>query len=162
MTSEITIDVKTHTFTDNNKTLVIWFNASFRDIRVMLLQQLQNIGETEQDCISLDTELVEVKFSKNKDFITLHVNPECVRVTVLVTRLDKNKNIKQSWTFKKPESNNDNNNNNSNNIFEMGLATLLKNGLTIGNNTQNVTSVKEISRMELKNENISAVIKRKS
>jgi len=167
------VDVRTHTFTDNNKTLIIWFNTSFREIRVIVLQELhvenEIPGASEQNCVSLDTELVEVKFSKNKDFITLNVNPRCARVTVLVTRLDKNKNIKQSWTFVNTSNlvNTSNSNLvNTSGILEMGLATLLKNGLTIGNANANANGngrkVKEMTQIELKNENISAMIKRKS
>ena len=136
----MSIKIESYTVLDNN--IVLKFNKSFTQITYIKSQSFSKLFDTSVG--ELDSEEIGIKYSKPKNTINLFITSDCHFLSILITNVD-DKPLYYSWYLNEP----------------MGslLAKPILN--TLRQDTNNKVKEK-IKYMSIKNENIFAILKKKS
>ena len=136
----MSIKVESYTVLDNN--IVLKFNKSFTQITYIKSQSFSKLSDTSVG--ELDSEEIGIKYSKPKNTINLFITSDCHFLSILITNVD-DKPLYYSWYLNEP------------------LGSLLAKPIlnTLRQDTNNKVKEK-IKYMSIKNENIFAILKKKS
>lgn len=139
----MSIKIESYTVLDNN--IVLKFNKSFTQITYIKSQSFSKLFDTSVG--ELDSEEIGIKYSKPKNTINLFITSDCHFLSILITNVD-DKPLYYSWYLNEP--------------MGSSLAKPILNTFNIKRQGTNNKVKEKIKYMSIKNENIFAILKKKS